>query len=47
MLDEFYLIHDTIYISISYLIQNIYYGITEQEMKTWPMQQYLLKIPNR
>lgn len=47
MLDELYLIYDTIYLGKTYFIQNIYYGITEQEMRTWPMQQYLIKIPMR
>lgn len=27
--------------------QNIYYGITETELKTWNIQQYLLKVPER
>ena len=28
-------------------MQNIYYGITQQELRVWQMQQYLLKIPER
>jgi hypothetical protein len=28
-------------------MQNIVYGITEGELRTWMMQQYLLKIPER
>ena len=28
-------------------MQNLVYGVTEQELRTWPMQQYLMKVPQR
>ena len=32
---------------MQFLVFNLIYGVTEQELKMWPMMQYLQKIPER
>jgi hypothetical protein len=47
VLDELYLICYSTHICNQSTIKNIWYGVTEQELKTWMIQQYLIKVPQR
>ena len=46
-MDEFKRDIAAVRVSTPEIIQNMWYGITEQELKMWPMQQYLQKLPSR
>lgn len=47
LLDQLHRRSHSLYLRNNHAMQNIYYGITEQELRTWPMQQYLIKVPER
>lgn len=47
MLDGLHRVHHPGSIRTLLITQNIVYGITEGELKTWMVQQYLQKIPER
>lgn len=47
LLDGLYIIRKIDHFCKHLSTQNIYYGITETELKTWNIQQYLLKVPER
>jgi hypothetical protein len=47
MLDELHRVGNSTNHRMFYAIKNIYYGLTEAELKQWMSLPYLLRIPER